>query len=80
MRAAPRRANLVSTPMPSPIKAIPASTVHPRVLLTQPELEFAGGCPVSEVPAATQATTTVDRPTQPLLVPFDPRDSLYGPW
>jgi hypothetical protein len=61
--AAPRRANLASTPAPAPIKAIPASTVHPRAPLTQPELEFTGVCPVSKVPAAAQATATVDRPT-----------------
>jgi hypothetical protein len=60
-RAAPCRANLASTP--APIKAISASTVHPRAPLTQPELEFAGVRPVSKVPAAAQATTTVDRPT-----------------
>jgi hypothetical protein len=35
-------------------------------------------CPVSEVPAAAQATTTVDRPTQPLPAPSDPRVSFYG--
>jgi hypothetical protein len=61
--AGPRRANLASTPAPAPIKAIPASTLHPRVPLIQPELEFGRLCPVSEVPAAAQATTTVDRPT-----------------
>jgi hypothetical protein len=61
--AAPRRANLASMPAPVPIKAISASTVHPRAPLTQPELEFAGVRPVSKVPTAAQATTTVDRPT-----------------
>jgi hypothetical protein len=76
---APRRANLTSTPAPVPIKAIPASIIHPRALLTQPELEFAGLRPVSEVPAAAQATTTVDRPTWPFPAPSDPRDSLYEP-
>jgi hypothetical protein len=58
-----RRANLASTPAPAPIKAISASTVRPRVPLTQPEHKFVGVCPVSEVPVAMQATTTVDRPT-----------------
>jgi hypothetical protein len=78
-RAAPLCANLVSTPMPAPIKAIPASTVHPHAPLTQPELEFAGVRPVSKVRAAAQATATVDRPTKPFLAPSDPRDSLYVP-
>jgi hypothetical protein len=79
-RAAPRRANLAATPAPVPIKAIPASTVHPHASLTQPELKFAGVCPVSEVPAAAQATATVDRPNQSFPAPSNPRDSLYGPW
>jgi hypothetical protein len=77
--AAPRRANLASMPTPSLIKAILASTVHPRASLTQPELKFAGVCLVSKVPAAARATATVDQPNQPLPAPFDPRDSLYGP-
>jgi hypothetical protein len=62
-RAAPRRANLASTPAPALIKAVPASTVHPCAPLTQPKLEFARVRPVSKVPAAAQATTTVDQPT-----------------
>jgi hypothetical protein len=78
-RTAPRRANPASTPAPAAIKAIRAPTVHPSVLLPQPELKFAGVCPVSEVPAAARATTTVDQPTQPLPAPSNPRDSLYGP-
>jgi hypothetical protein len=76
-RVAPRRANPASTP--APIKSIPTLTVHPRALLTQPELKFAGVCPVSEVPAAARAMATVDQPTQPLPAPSDPRGSLYGP-
>jgi hypothetical protein len=78
-RVALRRANLASTPTPTPIKAIPASTVHPHAPLTQPELEFAGVCPVSKVPAAAQAMATIDRPTKPFPAPSDPRDSLYVP-
>jgi hypothetical protein len=78
-RAAPRHANLASTPAPAPIKAIPASIVHPRSLLTQPELKFTGVCPVSKVLAAAWDTPTVGRPNQPLSAPSDPRDSLYGP-
>jgi hypothetical protein len=66
-------------PVPTAIKATPASTVHPLASLTQPELEFAGVCPESEVPAAAQATATVDRPNQPLPIPFDPWVSFYGP-
>ena len=60
-----------STPTPALIKAIPASTVHPRASLTQPELKFVGVCPVSEVPAAAQATSSVDRPTQPIPAPSE---------
>jgi hypothetical protein len=74
-RAAPRRANSASTPAPVAIKATPASTVHPRMSLTQPELEFAE----SNVLAAAQATATVDRPNQPLPVPSNPRVSFYEP-
>jgi hypothetical protein len=75
MHAASRRAN----PVPATILAIPASTVHPCASLTQLELKFAGVYPVSEVPAAAQATATLDRPTQPLPAPSDPRVSFYGP-
>jgi hypothetical protein len=64
--AAPHRANPASTPALVPIKATPALTVHPRAPQTQPDLEFAGVRHMSEVPAAAQATTTVDRPNQPL--------------
>jgi hypothetical protein len=74
-RAAPRHAN----PVPAAIKATLASTVHPRASLTQPELKFVGVCPENGVPAAAQATTTVDQPNQPLHVPSDPRVSFYGP-
>jgi hypothetical protein len=77
-RAALRRANPASTPTPVSIKATPASPVHPRASLTLPELKFTGVCPVSEVPATAQATATVDRPIEPLPVPFDPRVSFYG--
>jgi hypothetical protein len=76
-RAAPRRAN--PTPAPVAIKATPASTVHPRASLTQPELKFAGVCLENGVLAAVQATTTVYRPNQPLPVPSDPQVSFYGP-
>jgi hypothetical protein len=41
----------------------PSLDVHTRASLTQPELKFVGVFPVSEVPAAAQATCTVDRPT-----------------
>jgi hypothetical protein len=77
----PRRANPAPTPMPAPvaIKATPASTVHPRASLTQPEHEFDRVCPENGVPAAAQATTTVDRPSQPFSAPSDPRVSFFGP-
>ena len=78
-RATPRRANLASMPAPTAIKATPASTVHPRASLTQPKLKFIGVCPESGVPAAAQATTTVDRPSQPFSAPSDPWVSFSGP-
>jgi hypothetical protein len=66
-------------PTPAAIKPTLASTVHPRAPLTQPEHEFADICPENGVPAAAQATTTVDRPSQPFSAPFDPWDSFCGP-
>jgi hypothetical protein len=78
-RAAPRRANPAPMPTPVAIKPTMASTVHPRASLTQPEHEIAGVCPENPVPAAAQATTTVDRLNQPSSAPSDPWVSFYGP-
>jgi hypothetical protein len=68
-------------PMPAPaaIKPTLASTVHPHVPLTQPEPEFTGVFQENGVPAAAQATTTVDRPSQPFFAPSDPWVSFSGP-
>jgi hypothetical protein len=74
-RAAPRCVNLAPTPTPTPtpspaaIKPTLVSTVRPRSLLTLPEHEFVGVCPENGVPAATQASATVDRPRQPSSTP-----------
>jgi hypothetical protein len=82
-RARPRRSahahSLTPTPAPASIKATPASTVHPRASLIQPEHKFVGVCPKSKVLVAVQATATVDQPNQPLPVPSDPQVSFYGP-
>jgi hypothetical protein len=78
-RAAPRHVTPVPMPMPVAIKPTPVSTVHPRTFLTPPEPEFDGVCPENGVPAAAQATTTVDRPSWPSTTSSDPWDSFFEP-
>jgi hypothetical protein len=74
-----REAQCRANPASAAIKNTPGSTVHPCASLTQLELKFVGVCPENGMPAAAQATTTVDRPNQPLPVPSDPRVSFCGP-
>jgi hypothetical protein len=69
----------VPTTAPMAIKPTPASTVHPRAPVTQPEHEFVGVCLENGMPATAQATTTVDRPSQPFSAPSDPWVSFSGP-
>jgi hypothetical protein len=78
-RTALRRAKPVPLLAPAPIKPAKASTVCPRSLSTSPERKITGVCPTHGVPAAGRAPTTVDRPTEPLPAPSDPRERLYVP-
>jgi hypothetical protein len=61
------------------IKPTPVSIVRPRSLLTWSKHEFTGVCPENRMPAAAQATTTVDRPSQPSSTPSNPWASFSGP-
>ena len=76
---APRRAKPVPLPVLVPIKPAKDSTVRPRSLSTSPEHKITGVCPAHGMPAAARAPTTVDRPTEPLPAPSDPRERLYVP-
>jgi hypothetical protein len=78
-RTALRRAKPVPLLALVPIKPAKASTVCPRSLSTSPERKITGVCPTHVVPAAARAPTTVDRPTEPLPAPSDPRERLYVP-
>jgi hypothetical protein len=57
---------------PAPINHLQASTVLLRACSTSPEPETTGICPVHNVPAATRAPATVDRPTEPFPATPDP--------
>jgi hypothetical protein len=77
-RTAPCQAEPV--PPPAPIKPTKASTVRPRSLSTSPERKITGDCSAHGVPVATREPTTVDRPSLPFPVPFDPQESLHVSW
>jgi hypothetical protein len=69
---APRRAEPRPCPLLAPINHPQASTVLLRTRSTSPEPETTGVCPVHDVPAATRAPATVDRPTEPFPATPDP--------
>jgi hypothetical protein len=64
---------------PAPIKHPQALTVLLRARSTSPEPETIGVCPVHGVPAATRAPATIDRPTEHLPTPSNPRRRLCTP-